>query len=1421
MFPKDKISRLKLIFVFVFALLIAAVGWQNFASTAISAGVVENTNTKSAPADAANKTVLQHSPENAAASNNEPKAVSEAESVKKQDVVLEGCIKCHGKTEPMHRYSNTETLDELKDGRDALGLSCTSCHGGNPAATTLEAAHVKPRFPEEWNCKNGQCSSANPERSNELLAKESQEFVRFINPGDFRVTATTCNECHAPEVHTSSRSMMAHGSMLWGAALYNNGGYPIKDTQFGESYNEAGNPQILIQNPAPTREQQAFKGILWFIQPLPRWEISQPGNVLRVFERGGKRRLEVGLPDKEEEPGKPDKGLSPRGFGTNNRTDPVYLGIQKTRLLDPTLNFLGTNDHPGDYRSSGCTACHVIYANDRNPVHSEQYAAAGNRGETQTADESIKKNEPGHPIKHQFTSRIPTSQCMVCHMHPGTNMVASYMGTTWWDNETDGKFMYPEKQENPTQAEEAERFERNPEGASLRGKWSDREFLQKTGTDEFNKQLKNTQFADFHGHGWMFRSVYNKNRKGEWLDTHGKTIDPNDPDKFKKAVHLKDIHLERGMHCTDCHFQQDTHGDGNLYNEPRAAIEIDCKDCHGSIQQKANLFTSGFAAEEFDPKNADDAKTIETRTKNKQPVKGSDLTRMDFRKTDGKKQRIFVRVTTAVLNTLKREPCKDEKGVDVKAVVGDILQYSTVVPGRCWRITQTVDTVVENPNHKEDYSEKSAYAKTIQRDNATWGEVPSEEKFLAHGDSNMTCYSCHSSWMTSCFGCHLSMEANRKMPNRHNEGGDSRNFTSYNYQVLRDEVYMLGRDGTVTGHRIAPVRSSSAVLVSSRNQNREWIYHQQQTVSAEGFAGQAFNTHVPHTVRSKETKNCSDCHVSKDNDNNAWMAQLLLQGTNFVNFIGHYAFVAAEHSLEAVAVTEHSEPQAVIGSTLHKISYPDNYQKFEKDGRKLKKYYEHVGNPEVLQVHVRGEYAYVAAGKGGLRVYDVAQIDQKGFSERIVTAPVSPFGQKFYVDTKYATAVAAPSTLAVDPARWRMKREADGKIVSVDPATANKLHEEAVKAGKPSPMINEEQPIHPLYAYLYVADKEEGLILVNAATLLDGDPRNNFLKRALTFNPENALTGANNITIAGNYALVTTDRELVIIDINDPLNPRVRQRIGAPQLKNPRGVAVQFRYGFVIDDDGMKVLDMTGLMQKDGTVRVVEKDNAPVYVPLKHTHNIYVARTYAYVANGEEGLAIIDVEKPESPQMTQMFTADGKLNDTHDVKVAMTNASLYAYVADGKNGLQVLQLTDPETMPTFAGFSPRPEPRWIANFKTKGPALSVSKGLDRDRAVDESGNQVAVFGRRGARPFNLEEVNRMLRTNDGTGDFFRVSDEPPAKTTQKAEANAPAANDYGWLQFWKMFLMYGGFGIGFILICFRLSANRNKVDGANRSARKK
>ena len=71
----------------------------------------------------------------------------------------------------------------------------------------------------------------------------------------------------------------------------------------------------------------------------------------------------------------------------------------------------------------------------------------------------------------------------------------------------------------------------------------------------------------------------------------------DDPQKFAKAVHLKDVHLAHGMQCADCHFDVDVHGNGMLYGEPRNATTITCVDCHGTIDQRPTLITSGNAGQ--------------------------------------------------------------------------------------------------------------------------------------------------------------------------------------------------------------------------------------------------------------------------------------------------------------------------------------------------------------------------------------------------------------------------------------------------------------------------------------------------------------------------------------------------------------------------------------------------------------------------------------------------------------------------------------------------------------------------------------------------------------------------------------------------------------------------------------------------------
>src|SRR2546430_9597802 len=66
---------------------------------------------------------------------------------------------------------------------------------------------------------------------------------------------------------------------------------------------------------------------------LLRWEVSQPGNVLRVFERGGRKKGEVGNPERDEDPGRPEDKLGERGFGTLLRSEEHTSELQSQSNL--------------------------------------------------------------------------------------------------------------------------------------------------------------------------------------------------------------------------------------------------------------------------------------------------------------------------------------------------------------------------------------------------------------------------------------------------------------------------------------------------------------------------------------------------------------------------------------------------------------------------------------------------------------------------------------------------------------------------------------------------------------------------------------------------------------------------------------------------------------------------------------------------------------------------------------------------------------------------------------------------------------------------------------------------------------------------------------------------------------------------------
>lgn len=185
-----------------------------------------------------------------------------------------GCQSCHTGSDSasMHRS-------------DSVVLGCTDCHGGDATVrrpdgsnpkdaayiTARDTAHVLPRFPADWHFP----SAANPERSYTLLNREAPEFVRFVNPSDYRVVRESCGACHMPQILASERSMMATGAMLWGGASYNNGILPYKNYVLGEAYTRDGQP-AAVDALEPPDVIDIANGVLAKLLPLPEWQSVKP-----------------------------------------------------------------------------------------------------------------------------------------------------------------------------------------------------------------------------------------------------------------------------------------------------------------------------------------------------------------------------------------------------------------------------------------------------------------------------------------------------------------------------------------------------------------------------------------------------------------------------------------------------------------------------------------------------------------------------------------------------------------------------------------------------------------------------------------------------------------------------------------------------------------------------------------------------------------------------------------------------------------------------------------------------------------------------------------------------------------------------------------------------------------------------------------
>jgi hypothetical protein len=164
------------------------------------------------------------------------------------------------------------------------------------------------------------------------------------------------------------------------------------------------------------------------------------------------------------------------------------------------------------------------------------------------------------------------------------------------------------------------------------------------------------------------------------------------------------------------------------------------------------------------------------------------------------------------------------------------------------------------------------------------------------------------------------------------------------------------------------------------------------------------------------------------------------------------------------------------------------------------------------------------------------------------------------------------------------------------------------------------------------------------------------------------------------------------------------QGVFAPTLKgnydtsgSVSGVQVVGNYAYVADgNSGLQIIDISN----------------PTTPTLKGNYNtsgaaedVQVVGNYAYVADYESGLQIIDISNPTTP------TLKGNYN-TSSYAYGVQVVGNYAYVADGNSGLQIIDISNPTT-PTLKG-----------NYDTSGFAYGVQVVGNYAYVADLQGLQI-------------------------------------------------------------------------------------------------
>ncbi len=469
----------------------------------------------------------------------------------------ESCMKCHNGS--LHDDYAGPGLENPHEFPGAENLTCTQCHGGNPDGVDAATSHVPP--PPSIGDREQQARDPHAYFNKLTLAGIDKvadytvagvtytgiDYLQFLNPGDLRVTNLQrgCGACHTAHAESMMKQPLALEMGIFSGAFYAAGmenAIPAHQGLFEDT--AADYAWRAVQDPSHVHDPNDVGKVGELIE-APVW--SQRNRTGPEYIRNNQDFTVANLVN----------DVNPDGSVVDgSRLAKLYQEQVSFTCGDCHLGSSGANNRYGDFRPSGCAACHMPYSLD---------------GRSRSRDPNVPKDEPrdpddideperAHVRSHRVRSvartlsngvqveGIDDHTCAGCHQ--GSNrMVMQYWGIRLDQNQD---------------VVRGQQYPANP--VTFRTTRNDpRLFDPVVGNRTFNGRNHNQYILE------------------EDYDGDGRDDTP------------ADVHYEAGMGCVDCHGSVDLHGDvaagGAIQSRMAHAVTIRCEDCHGTASAYANVTT--------------------------------------------------------------------------------------------------------------------------------------------------------------------------------------------------------------------------------------------------------------------------------------------------------------------------------------------------------------------------------------------------------------------------------------------------------------------------------------------------------------------------------------------------------------------------------------------------------------------------------------------------------------------------------------------------------------------------------------------------------------------------------------------------------------------------------------------------------------